>query len=292
MERNWYDKYYKMLFVIPMIVLLLGVYYLYDFNAKNGDIIYKDVTLTGGTTISVFDSTIIIEDVKTALEPQFPDLMIRGISDFRTGAQKGFLLETKASVDEIKPALEEFLKYELIQENSSIEFSGETLSQGFYQQLRFAILIAFIFMALVVFLIFKSFVPSSAVILAALSDIIMTVVVVDYMGMALSTAGVIAFLLLIGYSVDTDIMLTTRVLKKREGTINERIHGALKTGLTMTLTSIVAIAVALYVVSGSSETLRQIFTILLVGLGFDLFFTWFANASILKWYASKKEGAN
>jgi preprotein translocase subunit SecF len=288
-EKNWYDKYYKLIFIIPMIVLLFGIYYLYNFNNQNGDIIYKDVTLTGGTTISVVDSTINIEDVRANLIKQFPDLVIRGISDFRTGAQTGFLLETKSPVDEIKPALEEYLGYELAQENSSIEFSGATLSQGFYKQLRFAIMLAFIFMAVVVFFIFRSFVPSAAVILAALADIIMTLVVVNYLGIALSTAGVVAFLLLIGYSVDTDIMLTSRVLSKREGEINERILGAFKTGLTMTLTSIAAVGIALYIVYNSAETLRQMFTILLIGLGFDLFFTWFANASIIKWYAEKKE---
>jgi len=163
------------------------------------------------------------------------------------------------------------------------------LSSSFYQQLRIAVLVAFLFMAVVVFIIFRSIVPSGAVILAAFSDIVMTLTVVDILGMQLSIAGVVAFLMIIGYSVDTDILLTTRVLKRRENTINSRLFGALKTGLTMTLTSIAAISVSLIVVFNSSEVLRQIFTILLIGLGFDLFNTWFANASILKWYAEKKE---
>ena len=95
MEKNWYDKYYKLILLIPMAMLLFSIFYLYNFQLKNGDVIYKDVTLTGGTTISVFDGTIIIGDVEENLKKQFPDLVVRGISDFTTGAQKGFLLETK-----------------------------------------------------------------------------------------------------------------------------------------------------------------------------------------------------
>jgi len=271
-------------------MLLISVVYLWNFQNQHGDIIYKDVTLTGGTTITVLDANANIEEVKSSLIEEFPDLKIRGISDFMTNEQKGFLLETKAGAEEIKSALESFLQYELTQENSSVEFSGSTLSEGFYHQLRLAILLAFIFMAIVVFIIFRTIVPSAAVILAALSDIVMTIAVVNYFSMSLSTAGIVAFLLLIGYSVDTDILLTTRVLKKREGEINDRLFGALKTGVTMTLTSIVAISVSLLIVYNSSEILRQMFTILLIGLGFDLFNTWFANAAILKWYAEKKEG--
>lgn len=288
-NKNWYDKIYKFLLLIPIALLIISAIYLYNFQNQHGDIIYKDVTLTGGTTITVFDSDVNLDEIKQALAENFPDIMIRQLSDFRTGGQKGFILETQKDVSEIKPALEEYLGYKLTQENSSVEFSGATLSQGFYQQLRLAILLAFLFMAIVVFIIFRTFIPSLAVILAALADIVMTVTVVNRIGMTLSTAGIIAFLLLIGYSVDTDILLTTRVLKKREGTINERIKGALKTGATMTLTSIAAVFVAFFLVRNSSEVLRQIFTILLIGLGFDLFNTWFANASIIKWYAEKKE---
>jgi len=289
-NKNLYDRTYKFLFLIPIIVLMLSTYQLYVFQKQNGDIIYKDVTLTGGTTITVFDKNIDIDNLKASLEINFPDIRIRKISDFRTAEQKGVIIETQKAVNQIKPEIESYLGYELTQDNSSIEFSGEALSRGFYQQLRLAIILAFIFMAIVVFLIFRTVVPSFAVILAALADIIMTITTVNLLGITLSTAGVIAFLMIIGYSVDTDILLTTRIIKRREGTINERMLGAFKTGITMTLTSIAAIGIALFIIYNSSDVLRQIFTILLIGLGFDLFNTWFANASIIKWYAERKEG--
>ena len=69
-------------------------------------------------------------------------------------------------------------------------------------------------MGLVVFIYFRTLVPSLAVILAAFSDIVVTLAIFNLTGEKLSTAGVAAFLMLIGYSVDTDILLNTRVLKK------------------------------------------------------------------------------
>jgi preprotein translocase subunit SecF len=178
------------------------------------------------------------------------------------------------------------------QDNSSIEFSGAALSTGFYHQLRFAIILAFLFMAIVVFIIFRSFIPSLAVILSAFADIVMTVVAVDILGIRLSIAGIIAFLMLIGYSVDTDILLTSRLLREREGSLNERLFGSFKTGIMMTLTSIVAIGVSFLIIYNVSEVLRQIFGILLIGLGFDLINTWLANASILKWYVESRYGGS
>ena len=144
-------------------------------------------------------------------------------------------------------------------------------------------------MSIVVFIIFRSFVPSFAVILSAFADIIMTLVVVDIIGMKLSIAGIIAFLMLIGYSVDTDILLTSRLIKDNEGSLNSRIRGAFKTGIMMTLTSIAAVLVSLIVIYNLSETLRQIFTIITIGLLFDILNTWVTNASILKMYIERKE---
>ena len=286
--KSWHKKNYKKLLIVPAVILTFSIFYLYQFNAQHGDLILKDVTLTGGTTVTVFDENADITKIKSSLDTEFPDLIIRSISDLRTGEQQAFFVETSADVNDIKPALEEYLNYQLNSENSSVQFSGSSLSEGFYKQLRSAILLAFLFMAIVVFIVFKTPIPSLAVIISAFADIVMTIAVIDMLGFRLSTAGIISVLMLIGYSVDTDILLTTRILNTRGGDLDEKILSALKTGLTMTLTSIIAISAALIIIYNVSEVLRQMFTILLIGLGFDILNTWTTNASILRWYAEAK----
>ena len=46
-SKNWYDKKYKILLLIPIIILALSIAYLINFNSTEGDFIRKDVTLTG-----------------------------------------------------------------------------------------------------------------------------------------------------------------------------------------------------------------------------------------------------
>ena len=136
-------------------------------------------------------------------------------------------------------------------------------------------------LAIVLVTIYSIFsVPSIAVILSAFADIVLAIAVVDLIGMKVSSAGIVAFLMLVGYSVDTDILLTTRVLRT--------IWGAFKTGSTMTFTSIIAVLIALIIVYNYGSILNQIFLILIIGLGFDLLNTWVTNASIIKWYAEAR----
>jgi len=286
-EKNWHDKYYKLLLLIPLIILVFSFMYMYAFYQQNEDIIYKDISLTGGTSVTISEK-IQVEDLEQALSDKLNDVNIREIYDLITGEQKAIVIETKSDGALTKEVLEDYLEYELTEENSSFEFTGSALSESFYKQLLIAILIAFIFMAIVVFIIFRTVVPSTAVIISAFADILMTLVLVNILGLKMSSAGIVAFLMLIGYSVDTDILLTTRILKRTEGSINQRIFGAFKTGMTMTLTSLLAVSFALIVVKSFSAVLAQIFTILAIGLCFDLLNTWITNVSILKWYVERK----
>src|SRR3989338_3159171 len=101
------------------------------------------------------------------------------------------------------------------------------------------------------------------------------------------TGSIAAFLMLIGYSVDTDILLSTKALKEKSGTLNERMFGAFKTGLVMSMTTITAVAVAYYF--SQADILKQIMTVLFIGLNVDIINTWIQNTAILKWYIEKKE---
>ncbi|NCO17761.1 hypothetical protein AUJ61_03410 [Candidatus Pacearchaeota archaeon CG1_02_30_18] len=288
-EKNWHDKSYKILLLIPIIIILFSLIYLTITYQKTGDLFKKDISLTGGTSITVYDQ-ISANSIKLDLFEKLQNLNAREIYDFGTDEQKALIIETTSDWEISKNVLEEYLGYALVEgENSDIEFTGSILSQSFYNQLLIAILVAFLFMAIVVFIIFRNFIPSMAVILSAFADILMTLAVVDLFGLKMSTAGIVAFLMLIGYSVDTDILLTIRVLKRDEDPLNTRLLGALKTGLTMTLTSFFAILAALFIVQSFSVVLTQIFIILVLGLFFDMLNTWITNVSILKWYAEHKE---
>jgi len=275
--------------LIPIAILLFSFIYLFIFYSDNHDFIYRDISLTGGTSVTLYNSTLNPDKIALDLSGQLEDINTRVVYDLVTREQEALIIETKSDGDLTRQVLENYLGYPLTQENSSFEFTGSTLSENFFEQLVIAILVAFIFMAIVVFIIFRTFVPSTAVIISAFADIVMTLALVDILGIKMSSAGIVAFLMLIGYSVDTDILLTTRILKRGGASLNQRIFRAFKTGTTMTLTSLFAVVSALVIVASFSVILTQIFTILAIGLSFDLVNTWITNVSILKWYVERKK---
>ena len=286
-KKNWYNKNYKLLLFPSVILFIICIIYLFSFYSINNDFIYKDSSLSGGTTITL-NANIDVTELENFLEQTISDVHIRTITDISTGKHIAVIVDSGETPEVLKPEIERFLGYPLTNGNSNIEFSGSSLGQNFYKQLLIAIVISFILMSLVIFVLFRTFIPSIAVIFAALADIVMTLTAVNILGVRLSAAGIAAFLMLIGYSVDTDILLTTRVLKKREGSVNQRIYSSFKTGIFMTITGLAAVLPAFFIVTGLPDSFRQIFLILALGLFADIINTWLTNASIIKWYAEAK----
>ncbi|MFB6078982.1 MAG: protein translocase subunit SecF [Halarchaeum sp.] len=149
---------------------------------------------------------------------------------------------------------------------------------------------SFVGMAVVVLALFRTFVPSAAVVVSAFGDIVVPLALMDLFGIQLSLGTVAALLMLIGYSVDSDILLTNHVLR-RSGDFYESVHRAMQTGVTMTVTSLAAMAVMTVVAYlFGIGLLTSIGIILVFGLTTDLINTYMLNLSLLRWY--KYEGVS
>jgi len=284
---KFHDKNYKKLLILSFILIISSFVYLGIFYSQNGDIFHKDISLTGGTSVTL-NGQIDADSLQNAVSGKLDSMDVRKVSDLITRQEIAVIIETSSNETWTKQVLENYLGYSLTKDNSSFEFTGSSLSQNFYQQLLIALLIAFVLMSIVVFIQFKSFVPSAAVILSALADITMTLVVADILGFKIAGAGIVALLMLIGYSVDTDILLTNKVLRRHGGSINRRIFGSFKTGITMTLIALSTTIISLIIIGSFSSILYQIFSIMTIGLCFDILNTWLTNVCIIKWYAIRK----
>ena len=286
--KQFYEKKYKTLLIIPFLLLLftfvqIGVQY-----SMTGDFVNKGISLKGGSMITFTDTSIDHIKLGSSLSSKFSqaDINVRTLSS--AGKIVAIVVESDAQeTDEINSLLTAIKsETKLTDQELNVEIIGSSLGESFFKQTAVALLIAFLLMGIVVLIYFRSLVPSLAVILAAFSDIVVTLAIFNLTGLKLGTAGIAAFLMLIGYSVDTDILLSTRVLKRKEITIMDGVYSALKTGLTMSATTIIVVLVGLIFVQ--SDIVKQIMVILFIGLLVDLVMTWIQNVCILRLYLERK----
>ncbi len=286
--RYLYLNHPKKLLALPVLLVIISLFILINNVITSGDIFNKDVSLKGGIIATVSTSEPVdIKDLEAKLVSLYRDASVKRLAEFGSDKQIGIIVEVpEVDEDSLKNMLESYLNLKLTDNNFSLEMTGSSVGEAFYQQMIRAMILSFLFMAIVIFITFRTFVPGIAAVMSALFDIIVTMAFVVVIDLRISPAGIAAFLMLIGYSIDTDILQTSRVLKKREATPVEGVISSVKTGLTMTGTSILAVLLG-YIFS-PSPVFKEMFLIIFVGLFIDIIMTYMMNAPILITYMNKK----
>lgn len=276
----------RQLLAIPLAILAVSLVILLVSFMSSGSPVDLGMEFQGGTQISVetTDSPAKLEEMYSSYD----------LTDVRQAGSR-VIMQFGVMDNEQQHQLENDITSRY--SNVQIQQVGPIYGRDLQVQAVQALIISFIGMSLVVFLLFRTLIPSFVVIFAAFSDIVIAMAFMKVAGIELSLGTLAALLMLIGYSVDSDVLLTNRVLKRR-GTIEEKISRAMKTGITMTTTTLAALAV-MYIVSTYSylvipsftqiTLLSQISIVLIAGLIADMTNTWLLNTGILRWYVSKPE---
>jgi preprotein translocase subunit SecF len=167
---------------------------------------------------------------------------------------------------------------------------GSSLSKQFLSQVIQILVYSFLICSVIVFVIFRSLLPSFSVVFGAVSDIVITLGVMAAIGLPLTLATFAALLMLIAFSVDTDVLLAVRVLKRTDATPEERAFEAMKAALLMNLAVVLAYSVLL----GTSVVLQistyyELASVAVIGGLVDFIATWMFNAPLILRF-SKRSG--
>ena len=276
-RRVDYERYSnRQLAAVPLVVLALALLVIAGWYVTTGAPAALGLEFTGGTELRV-QAQGGPSEIQAAFDEDIAAIQsVAGQADtyvvtFQvTNAEGAQTLEQQARSAGLTV---------LSTQSTSASFAGQTqlLALG-------GVAAAFVGMSVMVFLLFRTFVPSIAVVVSAFSDVVIPVAVMNLVGIELSLGTVAALLMLIGYSVDSDILLNNHILR-RSGGFYESAYRAMRTGVTMTLTSLSAVIVMSIVATVFGVgLLAAIGTVLAIGLAADLMNTYLLNLSLLRWY--------
>ncbi|WP_136718032.1 protein translocase subunit SecF [Halorientalis salina] len=272
-----YTKYTnRQLAAIPLAVLGVSLLILAGWYVMNGVPVSLGIVFTGGTEVQI-----VANDSPSEIESNL-DFQVDSVQPVR-GSDRYIVTTQSTNTDQIEQSIDSAGYEEISKSETAASFGADSV-----QLALMGVAVAFVGMSLIVFVLFRTFVPSIAVVISAFSDIVIPVALMNVFGIKLSLGTVAALLMLIGYSVDSDILLNNHILRRRGG-FYESTYRAMRTGVTMTLTSISAMAVmTITAFLLGIPLLPEIGIILVFGLTADLMNTYLLNLSLLRWY--KYEG--
>ena len=287
---EFYAMNYKKFLVFPILLFVFSLVMIFIAIANDGTPMYRDVSLKGGLSAVIeIDSQIDAGTLENRLEENFEGNTFVVSELYDNNQVSGFIIDTDLDDESLLNGLNEIFSGQIVQgENYNSNFISPTLSNAFFKQAILILIISFVLMSTVVFLYFRETVPSLAVIISAIFDIIVTIGILNFLGLKVSVAGIGALIMLIGYSIDTDVLLTNRLIKeKKDESYFAKTFEAFKTGSLMSVTTLIA-AIGAIILTNSS-VISEIATILVIGLIVDYISTWIQNTAILLWWLEKRD---
>ena len=276
-NRVPYEDYSnRQLVAIPLAALAIAVAIILGAFVLSGSPVSLGLDFTGGTELRLSAADASGGDIETAFEDAGIDVAsVRSI-----GAGDSYVLTTQETDTEAIEAVAQ----EVGDEVQSVDSRSASFGSDTQREALLGGLIAFVGMSVLVGLIFRTLVPSIAVVASAFSDIVIPVALMNVFNIELSLGAVAALLMIIGYSVDSDILLNNHILR-RHGGFYESAYRAMRTGVSMTVTSIAAMS-TMFLVSWylGIPLLDDVALILVFGLTTDLMNTYMMNMSLLRWY--------
>lgn len=274
---DYTDYTNRQLAAIPLALLVGALIILGVATVLTGTPVPLGIEFTGGAEIQI-ETT----DSPEAIETTF-DEPVNSVTQVGSPGSNQYIIEFQAGdYDSLSDLTDQAdaAGYEILQEGER----SATFAADSQQQALLGLAIAFLGMSVLVFLLFRTFVPSIAVVASAFSDIMIPMALMRLFNIELTLGTVAALLMLIGYSVDSDLLLNNHILRRR-GDFYTSTFNAMRTGITMTVTAIAAMIVMAVVASLLGIPLLPAIGIILVfGLTADMMNTYLLNVSLLRYY--------
>ncbi|WP_248516420.1 protein translocase subunit SecF [Salinarchaeum laminariae] len=281
-----YDRYTnRQLLAVPLVILALALLVVGANVFLIGAPAPLGIEFTGGTELTV-DTTDDVSTIESAFDTEPTDIQTsqtqsdRYFVTFGPEAGDGDTSLQEQANEQLEPSQE---GGDVVQ---GVNTFDATFAENTQQLALIGVVVAFLGMSVIAFALFRVFVPSIAIVISAFSDIMIPLALMGLVGYELSLGTVAALLMLIGYSVDSDILLNNHVLRRGTGgDFYDDVYRAMHTGVTMTVTSMAAMAtMAIAAFIFGIPLLLAIGTILFVGLAADLMNTYMLNVALLRWY--------
>jgi len=280
-----YDRYTnRQLAAVPLAVLAAALAVIVGWYVVTGAPAALGMDFVGGTELRI-QTTDSPDEISQAFDEEVESISTVGGEDntylvqFQSSDSEALAQQANDNLEPVPDAEND--DGEVVSQESSIP---PTFGQENQTLALWGLVIAFLGMSVIAFILFRTFVPSIAIVVSAFSDVMIPLAVMNLAGIPLSLGTVAALLMLIGYSVDSDILLNNHILRRRGG-FYESTYRAMNTGVTMTVTSIAAMAVMTIVATFFGiGLLSDIGLVLVVGLSADLMNTYMLNLSLLRWY--------
>lgn len=270
---------YKIAKFLPIPLILLTIFLAVSINhyIKNGEFFIRDLDLKGGTSISFLtEKEVSIQNVSLILG-EFGEKTLISISKTEKEYSVKITLPSEIPYENVTEIIK---KSDLDPRDISVQFIGPELGTAFFSQVVYLLSIAYVLVFIGNFFIYRRISVATTILLSSFANIIYIFGITTLLNIPITFAGFTSILLVIAYTIDSNILLSTKLLGSKIEEFYEQYKKTLITGVTISSSLILSMIIVL--IFSDSPFLNNIAQVLLIGFAVDLINTYLLNAGIIE----------
>ena len=277
------NNYKKFLLISILLFAIFTGIILFNYF-KYGYIINKSITISGGYVT-------LINNNYNLTNTEIQNILNRmNITDYVLYSTSNIIYI--ASRDQINGTLlisllNQYYNISIQPSDISIQQYSSLIGDLIFNQFLFFVILAMIFAAFVIFIAFRVSNTTLNIISTILFDIIGLLAILSITKYPIGANGFIAMLMILGFAIDNNVVLSTNMIKEKDKPFIERVKMSFRVGMLMEIIALYTLLLLYFIVPDPS--VNEFAFVLSTATILDLIYYLIGNIPLYKYFEAKKE---
>jgi preprotein translocase subunit SecF len=278
--ENNYKKF--LLLSISLFAIFIGIILFNYF--KYGYIINKSITISGGyVTLINNNYNLTNTEIQNILNQM-------NITDYVLYSTPNIIyIESRDQINGtlLINLLNQYYNISIQPSDISIQQYSSLVGDLIFNQFLFFVILAMILAAFVIFIAFRVSNTTLNIISTILFDIIGLLAILSITKYPIGANGFIAMLMILGFAIDNNVVLSTNMIKEKDKPFIERVKMSFRVGVLMEIIALYTLLLLYFIVPDPS--VNEFAFVLSTATILDLIYYLIGNIPLYKYFEAKKE---
>jgi len=278
--ENNYKKF--LLLSISLFAIFVGIILFNYF--KYGYIINKSITISGGyVTLINNNYNLTNTEIQNILnQMNMTDYVLYSTSNIIYIASRDQINGTL-----LISLLDQYYNISIQPSDISIQQYSSLVGELIFNQFLFFVILAMILAAFVIFIAFRVSNTTLNIISTILFDVIGLLAILSITKYPIGANGFIAMLMILGFAIDNNVVLSTNMIKEKDKPFIERVKMSFRVGMLMEIIALYTLLLLYFIVPDPS--VKEFAFVLSTATILDLTYYLIGNIPLYKYFEAKKE---
>jgi len=281
---SFIENNYKKFLMISMVIFVIFVGTILFNYFKYGYIINKSITISGGYVTLINNNYHITNpEIQNTLNQM-------NITDYVLYSTPNIIyIESGKQINEtlLINLLNQDYNIKLLPTDISIQHYSSLVGNLIFNQFLFFVILAMVLTAFVIFIAFRVSKITLNIISTILFDVIGLLAILSITKYPIGANGFIGMLMILGFAIDNNVVLSTNIVKEKEKPFIERVRMSFRVGMLMEIIALYTLLLLYFIVPEPS--VDEFAFVLSVAIILDLLYYLIGNIPLYKYFEAKKE---